>query len=560
DVVGAAAPDDQFLLAALPSLMSDAGVIDDGKPIAADEMRERLRREILELSVYYTTNLRTHRVELVVAGAGNGAGETKAALGWMRRAMLAADWRADNLPRLRDLVDQRITELRQRMLGAEEHWVDDPRDAWWEQNTLEYLHASSFLTQLHDLHRLRWMLAGGDDLQRAPAVGFIASLADARRLPRADLAALAKALATDAAKPPAKVARWVTAAHRLPEGTRPLARAAGQDLEALLADLPDATLASDWAYLCREMSHDLAAGAPATLDKLTRLRARLVVAARARLVEVASSANRSALAADVAQLVRALPAGEPAMHRAATVAPLDARLAARAGKLARPLQLGLVDPATSSGVFVNLAPATSYTADGDDALLDYLASNLYTGHGAHSIFMKTWEAGLAYSNGLHPRPAEGTLDYYAERCPLLPQTLRFVIDHLKQAKPDPNIARYAIATAFSSRIANGYENRAAAMAADLVDGLTPDVVRGFRTRMLQLAHKPELANELFGRMLRVYGKVLPGLGKPAGDALYFVIGPEKQLAAYEEYLHAAIGKGTRLVRLYPRDFWITPKL
>jgi Zn-dependent M16 (insulinase) family peptidase len=43
--------EDQMILAALPAFMSDAGVIVDGKPIAADEMRERLRKEILELSV-----------------------------------------------------------------------------------------------------------------------------------------------------------------------------------------------------------------------------------------------------------------------------------------------------------------------------------------------------------------------------------------------------------------------------------------------------------------------------------------------------------------------------
>ena len=560
DVKGAAPADDQFLLAALPSLMSDAGVIENGKPIAADEMRERLRREVLELSVYYTTNLRTHRVELVVAGAGNGAGETKAALAWMRRAMLDADWRVDNLPRLRDLVDQRITELRQRMLGAEEGWVDDPRDAWWEQQTSEYLHAASFLTQLHDLHRLRWMLADpGDAMARTAAAKWLGSLADARTLPRADLAALGKALATDDAKPAAKIARWVTAAHALPEPANKLARDAGKDLQALLADLPDGSLAGDWAYLCREMAHDLDAGAPAVLERLAKLRGKLIVAERARIVEVASTANRGALAADVEQLVHALPAGHAAKPAPGT-AVLDARLAQRVGALKKPLQLGLVDPSTSSGVFVNFAPATSYTADSDDALLDYLASNLYTGHGAHSIFMKTWAAGLAYSNGLHPRPAEAAIDYYAERCPLLPQTLRFVIGELEKAQPDANIARYALATAFSSRVANGYESRAAAMAADLVDGITPDVIRAFRSHLLELAKRANLANDLFARMPKVYGKVLPGLGKPAPDALYFVIGPEKQLAAYEDYLHAAVGKDQKLVRLYPRDFWIPLKL
>ena len=39
-----------------------------------------------------------------------------------------------------------------------------------------------------------------------------------------------------------------------------------------------------------------------------------------------------------------------------------------------------------------------------------------------------------------------------------------------------------------------------------------------------------------------------------------MIGPDKQLAAYQEYLHATLGKTTTLHRIYPRDFWIPAKL
>jgi hypothetical protein len=143
---------------------------------------------------------------------------------------------------------------------------------------------------------------------------------------------------------------------------------------------------------------------------------------------------------------------------------------------------------------------------------------------------------------------------------VLPQTLRFVIDELKKAKSDANIARYAIAKAFDSRVAFGFEARASAMAANLVDELTPDLVRAFRTRVLAAAKRPSLEDALFGRMQAVYSKVLPGYGALDPDAIYFVIGPDKQMTAYQEYLHAAVGKTVTLHRLYPRDFWITAKL
>jgi hypothetical protein len=348
---------------------------------------------------------------------------------------------------------------------------------------------------------------------------------------------------------------------KLSAKARPLAQQAGKDLTALLSDIPDRSLAADWSYLCRQMAHDLKLGAPATLAKLQEVRGRVLEDARARLVEVGSKSNQAAVAADVEALVRGLPNVHPAKpFDVAGEHPFRDRLREHEPSAEHARFVGLYAPSTSSGVFLNLAPAPAYTDTSDGAVLDYLASNLYTGHGAHGIFMKTWAAGLAYSNGLHPRVALGAIDYYAERCPLLPQTLRFVIEELKKAKPDPNITRYAIATAFTSRLATGYEERASAMAADLVDGLKPDVIRAFRGNVLAAAKRPDLTTMLFGRMESVYGKVLPGYGKLADDGVYFVIGPDKQLAAYQDYLHAAVGKDATLYRLYPRDFWLPAKL
>ena len=77
---------------------------EDGTAIPADEMTERMRKEILDLSVYYTSDFRTGRVELVVEGAGNDLDESRRALAWMQRVMFAPDWRTENLPRLQWLI------------------------------------------------------------------------------------------------------------------------------------------------------------------------------------------------------------------------------------------------------------------------------------------------------------------------------------------------------------------------------------------------------------------------------------------------------------------------
>ncbi|HEX5707066.1 MAG TPA: hypothetical protein VFX96_07210, partial [Pyrinomonadaceae bacterium] len=98
-----------------------------------------------------------------------------------------------------------------------------------------------------------------------------------------------------------------------------------------------------------------------------------------------------------------------------------------------------------------------------------------------------------------------------------------------------------------------------AMAADLADGVTPDAVRRFRQAVLDLRKTPNLADELFKRMPKVYARILPGYEGRARDVkggVFFVIGPEKQMTAYEQYLKTVEGSDAEVFRLYPRDFWI----
>jgi hypothetical protein len=97
------------------------------------------------------------------------------------------------------------------------------------------------------------------------------------------------------------------------------------------------------------------------------------------------------------------------------------------------------------------------------------------------------------------------------------------------------------------------------MANDLVDGLSPDVVAGFRNEVLELRKMDNLHREIAGRMLGVYSRVLPGLGKTVRDeeaGSFFVIGNDKQLNAWQEYLRTVEGEETVVWRLYPRDFWM----
>ncbi len=526
-----------MFLSVLPRLLTRVGVIDDGVPVSFEDMSERLRNEILGLDAVFSVNPATERVELVVRGAGNSTAESMRAIEWMRLALVHPDWRVENLPRIRDLVDQVLGQLERTTAGSEESWVRGVYNAYWRQTNPLILASTSFMTRAHNVFRLRWMLKDGGADEREAAARSLSALAEVRES-RSALAARLSDMEASA---------------------DPYLADAARDLGRFLSELPDTSLAEDWAHLCLEMAEGLRMGPAAALAILDGVRRDLLRTGGARLFLIASAANQRALTPGLADLVGELDA---APHAAIGYDPrrrVDERLRDRDPGARNPLFVGLLNPNSQSGVFQNSAPMAGYADTDPDALLDYLAANLYAGGGGHTVFMKTWSAGLAYSNGMRPRPAEGRLHYYAERTPELPETLQFVIDTLETADPDAALADYAVAQAFrNTRSHMTYEARGESMAADLADGLTPGTVTAFHEALLRLGRTPDLGAELHRRMPRVYSTVLPGMRGSVDDVaggIYFVIGPERQFRAWEDYLSAVEGAPVDVYRLYPRDFW-----
>lgn len=540
-----AVPDDELVyLALLPDLLTEVGVIRDGVPVPHGEMRNRLRREVLSLDAYYSTSPHAGRAELVVRGAGNDAAEAERALGWMGAALYAPDWRPENLPRIRDVVDQGLAGLRNTRARPEEAWVEDPANAWRHQADPLFLAVGSFQTRIHAAHRLRWLLRAAPAAEEEAVDRALASLASASA---ADREVVRERL--EAASAPAGLSE---------EGAA-LVTEAARDLGRMLAEVPDASLEADFAYLLAQIRRDLRVPPADALAALGRVRERLLVDGGARGFLVSSPATGERLRPSLDSLVDGLRGG-PVAAAARETAPLVRERLRGRGVEDEVLFVGLVNANTAGGVFVNTAPLASFATRDTAALLDFLAAQLYSGGGAHSLFMKTWAAGLAYSNGMRISPATGLLTYYAERVPELPQTLRFVIDELRRSPGDPSLTEYAVAMAFRGlRSAHGYEARGEAMARDLAEGRDPGTVRAFLQSVLALRERPGLAAELYGRMDGVYGRVLPGYG-PASAAVdggsFFVIGPETQLRLWEEYLRTAEGPDARLQRLYGRDFWM----
>jgi Zn-dependent M16 (insulinase) family peptidase len=544
--LGTTPAEDYRYLSLLPILMTRVGVTENGKAVSFDDMTERLRNEILSLNANFSVNPRTSRAELVVRGAGNDLAESKRAVAWMRLVLEHPDWRVENLPRIRDAVDQALTQLRNTTQGPEEAWVQNPAESYRRQDSLLLLATNSFVTRAHNALRLKWMLKEAAPSDRDALTAWFTTLAGAAKdKTRADLKVLV------AAKPP----------ESLSPAARAIAADALRDLDLTLAEMPDESLAGDWAQLVNDMRDDLFTPPADVLARLEMARQHMLHASNARMFVIASTATQKELAAPIAGLVGALDQRPAPLVNNVSADRLwvDGRLRRR-GAISddAPVFVGLLAPNMNGGVIITSTPSVAYAQSGDrEAQLDYLASRLYAGGGAHGIFLKTIGAGLAYSNGLRGSINGGRSGYYAERTPELPQTVKFVINELKNEKRDTTLADYAIAQAFGeNRAGQTYEARGETMAADFADGLTPDQVHAFRQSMLDLRKDPDLGAKLFDRKNAVLAGALPGWSndwKPAAGAVYVTIGPEKQLDAWDAYVKTF---GFRLVRLYPRDFWM----
>ena len=532
-------PEDKLVyLAILPQLLTRVGVIENGKPISYPEMTERIRNEITGLTSDFSTNAKTERVELTLRGTGNNADEARRSIEWMQLALYHPDWRPENLPRIRDLVDQALNAFRRTYQTSEENWVNPVQTAYWRQDNPLFLATTAFMTQDHNVFRLRWMLKDATSVQRTSVAKALNDLA----LQKGNRAELQAKLA------------------ELQAGSDKLLADAAKDIDGTLIQIPDSSLSADWSRLCREMAADLQVGPETALSNLDAVRKLILKAGNARVFQIASSPTQQILAPSIRNLVAGLDKSAPVNVKYDANRRIDLRLRERDASATSPVFVGLLNANSQGGVFIHSAPAASYENADREGILNYLSTNLYGGGGGHSIFMKTAAAGLAYSNGIGSSLYMGRLRYYAERTPELPQTMRFVIDQLKGAKPDPSLVDYAIAQAFGgTRSANSYESRGEIMAQNLADGVTPEIVSRFHKQVMELRGSGDLAAELYRRKDAVSSAVLPGLGAKVStvkDGVYFVIGPEKQFAAWEEYLQLVEGKDTVVYRLYPRDFWM----
>jgi Zn-dependent M16 (insulinase) family peptidase len=555
------------LLAMLPELLTQTGYLREGRAISYDEMQQEIQQQIQSLTSYFSTSVNTDRVELIVKASGNSASESVRAVEWMGNILYHPNWTQGNLSRIRDLTDQTLSDLRNKMLGREEDWVDDPITAYRRQYQPLVLATSSFLTREHNIFRLKWMLKDSGRPEDSLSIHSFLNTLQKTSTKRNDLTGLlgfmssGNATGPDSSVKKNQVAKIYMQLAPLPKS---LAKEAALDLAQIIINMPDSSLDGDWKYLCAEIRHGLEQGPAKTLAALNSLRNGLLNENGSRIFLIGSAQTDSLLLIHAGKLVSDFNRSAFVKHSYSSERIVDSRLKERLHSHEPVIFAGLINPDSKTGVMANSAPLFQLTDTSRDQLLNYLATELYAGSGSQSVYARVVASGLSYGGGVGTYQSAGQFSFFVQKTPELQQTLQFVISELKRATYDSSMLGYVLSLGVSGiRSPDKYDLRGEQMSFDLVEGRNPEMIRAFRSALLKLGKEPGVMKEIYSRKDKVNEMVLPGYGIPSSQVKggsFFTIGPEHQMKLYEAYLKSSSnGPDTKLYRLYPRDFWMIEK-
>ena len=556
------------VLVGLAPLLKSVGVTPRrGGFVEYRELCSRLQNEVLYLDARLSANRSSGRLELVMRTAGLNIEEALAGLDWLEALLSAPDLTVRALERFREAVDEAYSAARSLTERRAEFWQDSVAASCLETVGAPYLLVENHAARTHALHRLRWRL------QDVPAFPSAAAsclhsllLLPSHGQTRASLEGALAAAENGALQAENGVLRQSFGS--VPSSVQTLLRSACASLRTLLAGVPDTSFARDWATLCAELIKDVLDPPEAVLSELSELLRFARRRGRARAFLAAGPDKQSQLCAALRALVARLPADASVQHGASASAVALRRAALRGAAIhgtSPPPCIALVLPRLSVGGVVCMTACASAQMTDQDMLLDALAAQTVAGGGAHSLFMRLWSTGLAYSCGISVSLSDGRLRFYADTCPDVAKCIMAAAAEVAQdarAPAEPGRADYAIAQCFTSRAGTSTpEARTEAAASDEADGRGAERVRALRSALLRLRHVA-LGGELHARAPRVLGALLPGvLSQPwaptgwtgsqsASGSTMVVVGPEVQAAGVEAILQFPI------LRLYERDFWV----
>jgi Zn-dependent M16 (insulinase) family peptidase len=523
----------------LPGLLRSTGMQKGEEVTPYHTFEEHIQRHLYRLETRYSAAPEAQRYELMITASGVGLREFSAAIESVQSVTQTNALSLDNLSRIADLLQQQLNIERALPQRPEEEWIETLAQAFRYQDNHLYLSLMAPPTRAHHLHRLAWQLAGPVPTETLQDLQVFAT-----RL----LASLQTVSITEMAPMLADIQET---------GLR------GQLVDYWRGQLqawPPALVREGLRLLSGEALADLRGGSAQAIQEMRELQGLILNRSRLRLWLMGDRRLLQQARRHLEALVRSFPLRDVEVPRIDATPVVWPRLHSRhpALVIGHPAYVGYIYEGSLTGNLVVTAKGPTYRDLDELAVITVMAGKSLAGTGPHTWYKKTWEAGLAYGNGLDVRPREGTILYYADRCPSVRATLAFIRTIIEEASQpsQPSAVDYALAQTFAfSRTALSPSARAEAMAIDLREGLTPEQMQRFSQILRRLRTDPQLLQRLREAVPRVVATVTLGPEhhalQSAAQTIFFVIAPESQLAELESDI-----PGKLLPRVWPSDFWL----
>jgi hypothetical protein len=492
------------------------------------------------------TNRRTGRTEFTVDVTGVTREEMESGFDFARRMIRDNYLSMANLKRLQDLIKQWVAADETITSQRESDWIRDPANSFRHRERDLYIAVVSQFTKAHWTERLSWALHDSVAMEK---LDELESFTRAFLLEPATKESPTKAIAT-ALEGPAK------------DG---LKREVFDYLKKHLKNFPEGEVVEGWTRLATEVFEDLRQGPEKTIQEMKDLQAWLFARDRAHVSLMTNRQGYSSLEKMTAAFLMGLPEKRPATKGRDDKKPgvrIGDRLSKRyPGFSAKPpLYLGFVHPEGETASVVFMADAAGIDKIDEATLTESLSGRLFSGSGPHTLYMRTWDAGLAYGNGVSTATGVELQTYYADRVPSLGALMKQVSEVANDRAPieQPSSIDYVLSQTFGTWEMYSFSSRAAGLSRDLRDGDTPDKVRAYRRAILKLRKKPSLINDLVTKSKKAIAPVLFGLKCEGCDELrtrrrstFFFFGSPKHLNEA-----ASLVPGGKLHWIWQSDYWL----
>ena len=490
--------DSLMFLPLLPTILRSMGVVQDGgDTLDYQAFNDLVEKDVWGLGASLSSSVSTNRYEFIVNGIGVGSEEFVKALKYVQMILFQNHLSVKNIARLRDLIDRRVSSGRSFTSGPSDGWIEDLSFGFRHQKNQIYRNQSVHYAVHHNLNRIQWMLKDPTSEEELAKVRseFLALIPRKGNLDREKIKQVLN---------PSQF-----------ESTR---KELAEYLVNRIDEVNDENLHDDLIYLVNQALDDLKVDPKEVVKKLKGLQDEVI---RRNALSIYVTGNRAAIRESknaIEELLKKIPHRAPVGFEIEGTPYIVENLQSRYPQVKYdfPAHVGFVHAAGTNGSIDVRAEGPGFEDLSESAMIEFLAAKLFSGGGPHSLFMNTWEAGLAYSNGMANALETGAIVYSAGRSPNIRATTRFarnLVSDFSVFDDASYFSDYVLSRAFSfSRAHRSFSSRGTAIAADLRDGATPQKVRKFSRGLLKLKKDPDLLSKMKEIGRKPVKKVFPGLG------------------------------------------------